>query len=305
MTIKRDMLKPEHLAMKKPNFFIVGAPKCGTTSLAIWLSEHPQVYMPNKEIHYFSTDLKATWRPDREQYEALFSHSDSQHKALGEASVWYLYSKVAVPSIENYCEQPRYIVCLRNPVEMAYSLHEQQLIEGNENLVSFESAWELSDARLRGHEVSFLCNEPQHLAYKKVCSLGEQLERLFLIVPKERVHLVVLDDVKENPAREYQKVLQFLGLNDDGRSDFSVHNPAKSQRYPVLRKITKLLGKLKKRLGMNFRLGILIWIDRNNLQYRPRPKLSEQMRFRLQDYFREDIDKLSALLNRDLSAWVE
>jgi hypothetical protein len=146
---------------------------------------------------------------------------------------------------------------------------------------------------------------PQHLAYKKVCLVGEQLERLFLIVPKERVHLVVLDDVKENPAREYRKVLQFLGLNDDGRSDFTMHNQAKRNRYPILRKVTKLLGKAKKQLGLHFRLGILKWINRNNIVYRPRPKLSEEMRHQLQNYFRADIKKPGALLSCDLSAWVE
>ncbi|MGJ0516434.1 MAG: sulfotransferase domain-containing protein [Methylomicrobium sp.] len=290
--------------MNNPNFFIIGAPKCGTTSLAAWLSEHPQIYIPYKEIHYFSTDLKSTWVPDRAQYEELFSRAEPQHKALGDASVWYLYSKVAVQNIEKFCQNPRYIVCLRNPVDMAYSLHEQQLVEGNENIESFERAWELSEARLLGKEISPWCLEPKHLVYKEACSLGRQLERLFQMVPKERVHLVILDDVKENPGAEYRKVLQFLNVDDDGRVDFSAHNPAKRNRFSFVRRMTLSLGNIKRRLGLHYPFGVLKWINQHNMQYRPRPELSPDMRRRLQDYFKADVEKLGALIDRDFSGWI-
>lgn len=291
--------------MKKPNFFILGAPKCGTTSLAAWLAEHPQVYIPQKEIHHFSTDLKSVWAPDRQQYQALFAKACDQQEVLGEASVLYLYSREAVPNIEAYCEQPLYIVCLRNPIDMVYSLHEQMLFAGFEHVDDFERAWELNDARQRGEQIAPWCTEPKYLFYKEICSLGAQMERLFETIPRQRVHVVLLDDVKQAPACEYRKVLRFLHLDDDGRTNFSIHNPAKRNRFPWLRRVTMALGKIKKCMGLDYRFGILKWLDKCNMQYRSRPPLSAEMRCLLRDSFRTDIEKLAVLLERDFSDWLE
>jgi hypothetical protein len=77
--------------VKTPNFFILGAPKCGTTSLAAWLAAHPAVYMsPLKEPAYFAADLKVD-RPGPQEYRALFSAAGDIHLAVGEASTCYLH----------------------------------------------------------------------------------------------------------------------------------------------------------------------------------------------------------------------
>lgn len=122
-------------AIKKPNFFIVGAPKCATTSIAQRLSEHPQVYMsPIKEPHYFNTDTKYNSCRSLQEYQRLFAGVTSNHLAIGEASTGYLYSKVAVENIEKYSPGARYIVCLRNPIQMAVALHEEELSLGHETM---------------------------------------------------------------------------------------------------------------------------------------------------------------------------
>jgi hypothetical protein len=91
-------LKP----LRKPTFFIIGAPKCGTTSLAAWLGTHPDAFMsPTKEPDFFNTD-------DRQgvtslsEYEELFREARNNHIAVGEASVWYLSSSHAVHNILDY-----------------------------------------------------------------------------------------------------------------------------------------------------------------------------------------------------------
>ncbi len=93
-----------------------------------------------------------------------------------------------------------------------------------------QQAWSLNDARLKGESVSRWCREPRHLSYGNACRLGAQLKRLYSHVPRQRVHTVLLDDVKANPRAAYLSVLQFLGVDDDGRSDFGVSNPAKERR---------------------------------------------------------------------------
>jgi hypothetical protein len=291
--------------MKKPNFFIIGAPKCGTTSLAAWLATNPNIFFSSyKEPHHFNTDENWVWTPEREQYEELFKGVTREHHAVGEGSVWYLYSRVAVLNIEKYTPNAKYIVCLRNPVQMAYSLHGQQLVSGNEHIEDFEEAWVLNDARLRGEAVSRWCREPRHLAYGKACLLGEQLERLYRCVPRERVHIMLLDDVKADPRSVYISVLQFLGADDDGRSDFSVENPAKQRKSVVVNRMVQLMGNAKRYFNIKKSFGLLGTIDRRNIRYQIRQPLSDEMKYMLQEYFSEDIALLGRLIDRDLSHWL-
>lgn len=290
--------------MKKPNFFIIGAPKCGTTSLAAWLAEHPQVYFsPYKEPHYFDTDHKKIIEIDISQYEKCFYGAHDRHQAIGEGSVWYLHSSLAVLNIEAYAPESKYIVCLRNPIEMAYSLHEQQVFNGNEHVKDFAEAWQLNDARLRGENIIDDSVEPMHLSYGTACLLGRQMQRLYQQVPRERVHVVLMDNLKVDPRKVYLNVLSFLGLYDDGRIDFSVKNSAKERKSMILKLAVKKLGNLKTRLGIQKRFGLLRAIDRKNVQYRPRVALPDDMKIKLKDYFKEDIKLLSTLIQRDLSHW--
>ena len=87
--------------MTLPNFFIVGAPKCGTTALHAYLSQHPDVFMSDpKEPHYFGSDLDFRYRrrPSDAQYRSYFAGAGDRRR-IGEASVWYLYSECAADEI--------------------------------------------------------------------------------------------------------------------------------------------------------------------------------------------------------------
>ena len=165
--------------MKKPNFFILGAPKCGTTSLAHWLALHPQIFVsPVKEPFYFNTDDQARVRFSFREYEALFAGAGAEHVAVGEASTWYLHSAVAVTAILNYSDRPKFIVMVRNPVEMAYSLHEQEIFSGQENEPIFRKAWSLQGQREKGRSIPKGCIEPKRLQYGWELSLGTHLQRV-------------------------------------------------------------------------------------------------------------------------------
>ena len=94
--------------MKKPNFFIIGAPKCGTSTLINELRWHPQIFVPLAfEPQYFCTDFQATADSNgiglagmsEEQYLELFAEKEEKHLAIGEKSVIYLHSDVAVDNI--------------------------------------------------------------------------------------------------------------------------------------------------------------------------------------------------------------
>src|SRR3546814_13335773 len=103
---------------KKPNFFIVGAPKCGTTSLANWLSEHPSIFLSNpKEPHFFDLDRRKHYKCDLARYEGFFNGVAPTHTMVGEATTGYLRSHVAISEILKYAADARFIVGLRNPVD--------------------------------------------------------------------------------------------------------------------------------------------------------------------------------------------
>src|SRR5271168_2527435 len=167
----------------KPDFFIIGAPKCGTTSLAAWLSEHPDIYMSLKEPHFFNTDHNR-FLNTLEGYERLFVGAGERHAAVGEASVWYLSSSTAVKNILDYSPQARFIVMLRNPVDMVISLHEEQLFTGREDVADFAEAWNLQDQRRNGRRLPTMVWEPKYVQYGDLCSLGAQVARLLEAVPR-------------------------------------------------------------------------------------------------------------------------
>ena len=128
---------------RKPDFFIVGAPKCGTTSMFHYLRQHPQIFMPdNKEPHYFGKDLikmSDEFIDNEDEYLNLFKDAKSDQK-LGEASTFYLYSKSAYKEIKEYNPDAKIIIMLRNPIDFLHSLHSQLLFSGYEDELDFEIA---------------------------------------------------------------------------------------------------------------------------------------------------------------------
>lgn len=292
---------------KRPNFFILGAPKCGTTSLASWLAQHPNVYMsPIKEPHFFNRDgmvLTGTL----EEYEALFAGVTMQQHAIGEASTHYLYSRQAVPGILEYNPAARFIVCIRNPIEMAPSLHSERVWQGVETEKDFEKAWCLQPLRKRGRFIPATVRaDPERLQYGLYCCLGEQISRLYSLVPAERVLVLVLDDLAAQPRCEYERVLRFLDVPGGVFTpEFAVQNQRKAVRWPFLSFTFRYLSQLRRSLG--FRKPINLYGRLQSLTNTALPEkapLSKEMKAELRAYFEEDICLLGHLLDRDFSSWL-
>lgn len=287
--------------MKKPNFFIIGAPKCGTTSLYSWLAGHPSIFLPErKEPTYFNNDHSFTRCFSLNEYESLFRNATQAHKAVGEASVWYLYSQNAVKNILDYAKDALFIVCLRNPVDMAYSLHQQLVVSGVEKEFDFQTAWNRQFTTSRNQHQS----HDVRLLYGRVCSLGEQIDRLYQAVDKRRVLTVFLEDMKCNSRQEYLKTLNFLCVMDDGRTYFPTVNSSKQLRYKFIRRAATIAGDIKLRIGLRKRLGVEEILNRLITRTEQRPPLEGRFRQELSEYFNNDISKLSEILQRDLSHWI-
>lgn len=293
--------------MIKPNFFILGAPKCGTTALASWLAEHPHVFMsPIKEPHYFNDD-DPEGIESLEAYQTLFAQARPAHRAIGEASVRYLHSHTAVRRILSYNPDSRFIVMLRNPIEMAPAMHEQAVFSFIEDVPDFGPAWHLQSARLAGAPLPVGCGHPSHVQYGSYCRLGEQVRRLLDQVPRDACHFILLEDMKADPRSEWLRVLAHLRVDDDGRTAFAAENAAKERRFPVITQPLYRAGKRIRSAFPNLRVlhSAMGAVDRVLRRARPRAPLAPELRQELADYFRADIELLGSMLGRDLGHWLD
>ena len=144
--------------MNKPSFFIVGAPKCGTTSLCKYLEQHPDIFIPSiKELYYFCTDSTGKKRANTlEEYLSFFE--GGKGKLCGEGSVWYLFSKEAASEIYKFNPEAKIIIMLREPVSLMYSLHSMHLANGsNEDILDFKLALEAEEDRKQGKRIPEKC----------------------------------------------------------------------------------------------------------------------------------------------------
>lgn len=298
---------------RRPNFFIVGAPKCGTTALATYLREHPQIFMPQqKEPHYFAEDypiFREVWT--EQQYLRLFRSADSSHLAVGEASVWYLYSEHALPRIKTFAPDARIVVQVRNPVDLVYSYHSQALRALNEDVSDFWTAWQLQPERRAGRFIPPTCRMPHLLQYDAHGQLGTQLHRLLSIFPAEQVHVALFDDLVADSRSVYRNALDFLGVPDDGRTTYARVNEnmaVRSRRVArfVQRPPQVVRWAIRQRTRLGIRpMGILKQARLANWQADRRAPMPPDVRRVLIGVFSAEIDLLEQLLHRDLSQWRE
>ena len=273
-----------------PNFFMVGAPKAGTTSLYHYLDQHPEIFMsPIKEPNLFATEIRMEnlsdeLRGDAEEdrreleeylrgpmlekrfggmisewadYQKLFQNAKGE-KAVGEASVCYLWSKTAAANIRERIPQAKIIMMLRDPCEIAFSLYLQS-VAGGHIRGSFR---ETIEACRRNTSEKFSIVYP----FLELGLLHEQVERFLDAFPRENVLILYYEEYRERPSEVFAQIFRFLSVDP-------AFAPDTSRRYH------------------EFRQGANKTADPGDRDY-------------LIAYYGEDVMRLSGLLDRDLGAWV-
>ena len=290
--------------MSLPSFFLVGAPKCGTTTLFERIGLHPDVYVsPVKEPHYF-TAVHDGWPEWGVQtlaaYEALFDGADGARE-VGEGSTWYLYSPTAAAAIHAEVPEAKILISLRNPVERAYSAWAYNVEKGWEDL-PFDAALAREDERYQ--RPGFW---DRH--YVRAGLYADQVERYLDTFGADRVHVVLFDDVRSDEAGVLRGVFDFLGveahtesvaapLSDGARNATRYPRSTRIARFTRSKAVRKIATWLPDSIRRRVRTGVA------KVNTVDRPEMEPATRQELEARFRPDVERLQGYLGRPLvSQW--
>ena len=291
---------------KLPNMLVVGAAKCGTTSLAAFLRTHPDIYMSGtKELSFFLPS-EGQMVKSLDSYKACFASAEDQ-LVRGEASVNYLYYEESPRLIrEALGSDVKLIVMLRNPVDMAYSLwgHNRRL---EREPRSFQSALDHEMERMAGEDE--LVGWRPNYFYRARATYSPQIRRYLNEFGSEHIRIMLFEDVLRDEASELQALCEWLGVSTNVPLEFPRLNPAGSNRIRSLRRWMdggSSSKKLLKRLIPNsVRLPVRRVAERFNRTERAPDRLDANTREQLMSLFIKDVDQLSELIGRDLhEIWV-
>ena len=304
------------MTARRPNFFIIGAPKSGTTSLYEYLEGHPDVFMsPVKEPFYFSVDVstgarhRLRYAPGHAEYLELFANAGEQAR-VGEASTTYLVSHEAPSLVKAFAPDALLIAMLRNPVEMVQSLHNERVSQGAEPITDLEEALAADDDRRAGRRLPPGAT-PLGAVYRDNARYGEQLERWLAFFDRDRLHTVVFDDFTADTVGQFAQVLSAMGVDADYRpASFGARNASHRLRRGPIRAVLEsrptafvrrralpaVVGEDRAaRLARRFRHSRVVRRDN------PRQPIADDLRRRLEDDFAPDVARLSELLGRDMA----
>lgn len=304
--------------MNRPNFFILGAKKCGTTALHHYLGQHPEVYMsiPKEPIFF-----EAEYYKGLDYYWEQYFSGWQGEKAVGEARHRNLFLPYVPKRIQESIPNPRFIVIVRNPIKRAFSDWLNMYASGHETL-SFEDAL-YEDIKRMQRGITFEGEEGAHL-WAESLTLGEgrrgggfsksyhsyvesgyyslQIRRYFELFPRERLKIVSLEDLAQNPQLVVSAVWSFLGVDPDIQLvDSKPQNTSVSLfRVQVVKyvrrvKVLQTLPRSVKSFGLRLSDSIGARM----------PTILPSVKEFLVDHYYEHNRDLEKLTGRDLSHWDE
>jgi hypothetical protein len=295
--------------VKRPDLFIIGAFKAGTTAMYEYLRVHPQVFMSvPKEPMYFGSDLTPRYRRMTEdEYLALFKGATAAQRA-GEGSPWYLYSSNAPREILEFAPTAQAIVLLRNPVDVMYAQHSQLVFNKREDIADFGEALAAEPDRRAGQRIPTEALRPEALFYRHSVRFADQLRHWFEVVGRDRMHVIVFDDLVADPRAVYRQTLEFLGVDASVEVDLSAYNPNKRARSGFVQRmifappkpIRSLFGRARS-LPIAHRVRDRL-VSANSTKAE-RAQMDPALRSELTAEFAPQVAELGELIGRDLSAW--
>ncbi|MFO7971598.1 MAG: sulfotransferase [Desulfobacterales bacterium] len=301
--------------MKKPNFFIIGAARAGTTSLYYYLQQHPDIYMsPNKEPRFFAFEGQnelvgafgvrkiSPYSNNWNQYLKLFEKAANE-KAVGEASTLYLYHHKAPAKIHSRIPDAKLIAILRNPVERALSHYLYNIRRGGEPCSSFEEAVAAEEDRIK-------MGWAPYFHYRPMGRYAEQIERYFNFFPPDQLRIYLYEDMAADSLGVVKDIFKFLAVNSEFVPNVSVvYNPSGKSKISFISKVLKrqfsIKSVTKRFIPKSLRSRISEWEQWRNVKPISKPSISPEFSKDLIDYYSEDILRLQEMIGRDLCHWLK
>lgn len=299
-----------------PNFLVIGAGKSGTTSLYEYLNDHPEVYMsPVKETNYFALEGENIndnigdpgqmrhypWSiTDSESYGNLFANVTTE-KAIGEVSPMYLYSEKAVKNIKEQLPNVKLIVILRQPTDRLYSRYLHLARESRTPTDSFEDALNRQSIWWKRND---LVQEGFYFTH---------LSKYTSVFPKDQLLVILYDDLRKDPNGVIKSIYNFIGVDDtfmpNMEAEFNVsgivankgwdkiigqNSIVKSWFSGLFPALMPLITKSK---------TLKTWVNQLRNKNLKRPPLSKDLKSKINEIYKQEIDQLQTLIGRDLSHW--
>jgi len=297
--------------MTMPNFLIIGAARGGTTTLHYVLNQHPDVFMsPIKETEFFWAYGErvnfegpgVVWIKNRiiidlEDYEKLFDRVSTE-TAIGESSARYMSHPRSAQLIHQFIPEAKLIASLRQPADRAFSAFVQARRDGIEPCEDFSEALTQERNGLR--------NSWTKGGYLNRGFYYVELKRYLKYFHRDQMHISLFEDLSAHTEQVFSSIFKFLNVDDKFVPDASrPHNASGIIRNPLIRFLWTRSGNIRVALRSvideRVRHNMFEWLirDLKKVDFPP------ELRIELTEYYREDIEKLQGLIDRDLSHWLE
>ena len=299
----------------KPNLFIVGQPKSGTTALHQFLGQHPEIYMSSiKEPHFFCSDFhlesdraygKQRFFDFRSEsaYLQLFAKAGDA-KIVGESSTNYLYSHVAAEKIHNFNPDAKIIIILREPAKYLYSLHSHYVKFTEENEPDFLTALSLEADRQQEKITSPRVTSPSYLYYSQRVEYYQQVKRYCDRFQAKQIKIVIFEDFKSENERIYREILKFLGVDSSFTPEYDAVNVNKEVKFKSINKLVN--SPLAKNISKNLLSQEFNEFVRDNIVERflwhqaPKATMPEDIKTQLMQQYQPQVQQISELIGIDL-----
>jgi len=279
--------------MSGPQFIGVGAQKAGTSWIYSCMSEHPDIFFPRKEIHFFSREKN--WVKGIQWYEDLFAGAP-RNCLRGEFSTSYLYDVGSAARIHRLYPDAKIVVVLRDPIDRALSQFINNLKDGSESIGM--------------PLVAALQNRADYVAQGLYY---QQLSRYIDLFTIENVLVLLYEDIKSDPLIFIRKIYGFIGVDDQyiPRALYKKVNPARIPRFVIFERLMIKIAEVLTNMGLEplrriiVKSGISDKIRGMNTQTSLNDDISlfEVERQELYDYFKKDIELLESRLGLSLKLW--
>jgi hypothetical protein len=294
----------------RPSFFIVGAPKAGTSSMAHYLRQHPGLFLPDrKDVPFFGTDLDYRRpQPTPAEYLAQFDAA-GEGVLAGDACTSYLQSMRAAAEIAEFDPAARIVIMLREPVAAMRSMHGHLRYLRGEDIEDFGAALAAEPDRAAGRRLPAGVRLVGDLQYRDVFTYAPKVARFLDRFDPDQILVLLFDDLRADPLGTARRVYEFLGVDPSFVPDLEVVNARKATRLAWLHSLAmnppEPLLRTFNRLTPTVLHGRLIpFLTRLNTRAAADPELDPRLRRTLRAEVAPDLEELAGLVGRDLSAWM-